>query len=121
MLVAVSDCLRANTRSADCVARTGGEEFLILLPQTNLSGAVRAAEKIRDAIAQLRISPSPSGDTDGPESASTEHSVEVTASIGCAQHSGSESLEDLYGRVDTLLYASKDQGRNRISHETSAP
>ncbi len=114
--MAVSDCLRANTRSADCVARTGGEEFLILLPQTNLGGAVRAAEKIRDAIARLRITPSPNGDAGRAVNA-----VEVTASIGCAQHSGSESLEDLYSRVDTLLYASKDQGRNRISHETSEP
>lgn len=124
VLMAVSECLRANTRSADCAARTGGEEFLILLPQTNLSGAVRAAEKIRDAIAKLRITPSPNGEAHANEPAATTapaSTVEVTASIGCVQYSGSESLEDLYGRVDTLLYASKDQGRNRISHETSGP
>ena len=55
LLAAVSDVATSTTRASDFVARYGGEEFLVLLPNTDLAGAVLACDKLREAIAQLRV------------------------------------------------------------------
>jgi len=92
-------------RPGDLVARYGGEEFVALLPGTGLDGAVQLAERMRRAVADLRITcPRPDG-----------HPV-VTASFGVATRiprSADRSL-DLVQAADRALYRAKNAGRNRV-------
>lgn len=99
VLVKVSDCLRRNTRAADTVFRYGGEEFAILLSDTDLSGAVIVAGKLQGALAKLVIPLAA-----GPQS--------VTVSIGVAQAAENEFPSDLIRRTDAAMYAAKSAGRN---------
>lgn len=94
-------------RSFDFVARLGGEEFVVLLPQTDLLGAVTVAERLRMAVAEK---PFQIG----------EHVVPATVSIGVSsltERSGGESVtpEDVLDVADRRLYASKESGRNRVT------
>ncbi len=101
---------RANTvlrTSSDWVARTGGEEFLIVLPETDLAGAVAIGERVRQEIGDKPILTAV-----GP--------VSVTVSIGAssvrpAWQAGSISTKDLLRTADQCLYASKDAGRDRTT------
>lgn len=101
-LVETARILSASARQGDIVARWGGEEFLLLLPETRLDDALALADRLKDAISSIRI---PSGN--GP--------VRLTASFGVAQKAGHDSLEELISEADALLYRSKKEGRNRIS------
>ena len=76
VLAEVASCVAAQLRSLDRVGRNGGEEFLVLLPDTSLDEAVEVAERIRHRVAQLRIDGMPEGQP-------------VHVSIGCAQYSPS--------------------------------
>jgi diguanylate cyclase (GGDEF)-like protein len=97
-------------RDTDILARLGGEEFAVLLPETSITGAMAMAERLRLAIAQ------------------TEQGVPgldlVTASLGVAQLTGgSENLHSLLERADRALYRAKHNGRNRVerAEEDEAP
>ncbi|AWK85676.1 diguanylate cyclase [Azospirillum thermophilum] len=93
---------RAVLRDADQVARFGGEEFVVLLPETDEDGALAVAERLRRAIAGLPV------DVDGLP-------VQVTASIGVASWAAAEpSLEHTLRRADAALYEAKQAGRNRV-------
>ena len=99
VLAAVGVALRASLRASDFAGRFGGEEFLILLPETTLDGAFVTAENIRMAIAALVVP-----GTDHP----------ITASLGIAdllQHAG--SADRLLREADRALYSAKAAGRNR--------
>ncbi len=76
----------------------GGEEFLILLPQTDLDGAYRVAEKIRRAM----------------ENATHPVAGACTASFGVAERMKGEAYSDLFRRADEALYRAKENGRNRL-------
>jgi diguanylate cyclase (GGDEF)-like protein/PAS domain S-box-containing protein len=90
-------------RSIDLLARLGGEEFVILLPASDLSGATMLAERIRDAIA--------SADIKVPGAAA----LRCTASFGCATLEGAlGTLASLLSRADAALYDAKHAGRNRV-------
>jgi diguanylate cyclase (GGDEF)-like protein len=80
------------------LGRVGGEEFLVLLPDTTLRGALRVAERIREAVGQRPL--------DGKH--------EVTVSVGIAEYRGSETVGSLLGRADKALYGAKRGGRNRV-------
>jgi diguanylate cyclase (GGDEF)-like protein/PAS domain S-box-containing protein len=97
----VNGCI---TRSADLAARYGGEEFGIILPHTDLKGALHVAEKIRLRIAGLGI-----------EHVTSTFQV-VTLSLGVATMvpSGDNSAEVLIERSDRSLYEAKKSGRNRV-------
>lgn len=101
-LVATARALAHSARQGDIVARWGGEEFLFLLPETKLEAAIAMAERLKEAISQIRV-----------PSASEE--IALTASFGVAQKSGHENLEELISEADALLYQAKQAGRNRIS------
>jgi diguanylate cyclase (GGDEF)-like protein len=92
-------------RPGDTTARYGGEEFAVILPGTELAGAVYVAECVRNAVAALNIqhADSPSG--------------VVTVSIGVSvkMPSGSETLEAFVSEADTALYAAKRAGRNQVA------
>ena len=104
VLRTVAATLRANTRSGDLVARSGGEEFIVLLPGVDSRVAVEIAEALRASIA----------------SQSWPHRL-VTASFGVATESNSSEIADisgLFGAADRALYHSKETGRNRVTHAT---
>lgn len=86
-------------READILARWGGEEFLVLLPETTLEGASRVAEDLRQYVAESRFSGAPS----------------LTISVGMAELGEDDTADSLLKRVDNALYAAKNGGRNRIA------
>jgi diguanylate cyclase (GGDEF)-like protein len=104
VLVAVAGILKKSVRGHDVIARWGGEEFILLLPETDLLEAAGLAERLRVAIADMRLNYA------GAE-------VSVTASFGVAQRQPKHpSLDALISSADDFLYQAKDLGRNRVSH-----
>jgi len=102
VLIELARIMLANTRKSDLVARTGGEEFMIVLPETQLSGCLHKAQMLQEAINASRIN---YGGT----------ALQITVSMGCARYLPGESMDDFYSRLDELLYSSKGEGRNRIT------
>ncbi len=101
VLQQLAQLLRQQVRDIDRIARWGGEEFALLLPQTDLTHAVEICQRIRLAIAALDFS----ADVPG---------LQVTASFGVAQHDEVGSYDKLLSRADQLLYQAKAQGRDRV-------
>jgi len=95
--------LKESVRTVDVVARFGGEEFVVVLPETALPGAVRFAERTAERIEQRIFVPSHGG-------------VRLTSSIGVASFPapGIETADDLFTRADLALYRAKSAGRNRV-------
>jgi diguanylate cyclase (GGDEF)-like protein len=105
-----SEVIRKNLRSDDIACRYGGEEIVVILPDTNLEEAMASAEEIRAAIAgqQLRYQ----GTTIGV----------VTASFGVAVSAAhGASVESLLRAADVALYTAKHEGRNRVCAQPSLP
>ncbi|MGN6244383.1 MAG: GGDEF domain-containing protein [Motilibacteraceae bacterium] len=100
-IAAVADVLRRSVRAHDLAARVGGEEFLVLLPATDLAAAVDVAERIRTCLAAQSL-PARSGP------------VSVTTSVGAAQVEAGEAWESLYERADRALLLAKESGRDRV-------
>jgi len=104
VLIATTDLLKKCVRDQDVIARWGGEEFILLLPETDLPQAAGLAERLRAAIAHMRLK------CDGAE-------IGVTASFGVAQRGAPHrNLDALISTADNYLYQSKDLGRNRVSY-----
>ncbi|MDH3453049.1 MAG: GGDEF domain-containing protein [Gammaproteobacteria bacterium] len=101
----VAEVLRKTIKGKDAAARFGGDEFVILLPDTPLAGALSVAESIRKAIDRARIRRSDSGETIG----------NLALSAGVAQMRDGESIQELLERADQALYQSKQNGRNRVT------
>jgi diguanylate cyclase (GGDEF)-like protein len=91
LLRRVAQYLKSHVRQGDLVGRWGGEEFVVLLPATDLPGAERLAERLREGIAALG----------------------VTASFGVALYQG--DLQGLFLRADQALYQAKALGKNRVA------
>jgi len=85
-------------------ARLGGEEFLILLPDTGIERAEVVAERLREALAALAIERS-------------GHTIRFTVSLGLTGAQDDEALDALIRRADTALYEAKTAGRNRVCVE----
>lgn len=90
------ECLR----SSDLFGRYGGEEFLLLLPQTNQESGVRIAERIREAFEQFPFD-------------SIKPGLRLSASIGVTLHRWGEEVEETLSRADQALYKAKSSGRNQ--------
>ncbi len=99
VLISVASIAEKFIRMSDLFARWGGEEFMILLPRTDLSEATRLAEELRILLSQTPYS----------------IAVSVTASFGIAQWEAGETFEHWFKRVDYALYRSKSNGRNRVT------
>lgn len=98
VLKAFSALLCAQIRDSDVIARWGGEEFMILLPDTSLTSAVKMAEALRQRI-EVHV---------------FETVTSITCSIGVAEFNSLEVADELLSRVDERLYAAKNGGRNRV-------
>jgi diguanylate cyclase (GGDEF)-like protein len=94
-----TDVIVEAVRSADFVSRFGGEEFLLMLPETTLAGAEQLAGRIRASIESLPIEGIPHP---------------VTASFGVTMAQKDDNTETLLRRVDEALYQAKEQGRNLV-------
>lgn len=97
----MKDCVKGR----DTVARYGGEEFVVLLPHTPVEGARALAEQIRATVQGCRIKRSDNQEPIG----------NITISIGVTAYREGESANDFLARADAALYASKEQGRNRVT------
>jgi two-component system, cell cycle response regulator len=98
-------------RSVDLVGRLGGEEFVVVMPETSLAGAVVVAERFRVAVAEEPFIPQ--GQTER---------LPVTVSVGIAvTGEGSDTIDTLLKRADDALYAAKHAGRNRVIALTARP
>ncbi len=107
VLQALTRLVKQNIRSVDVVARWGGEEFMVLMPQANLSAAFAVADKLRLAIAEYQFD-------------KVEH---LTVSFGVTVYDVEDDLNALLKRADDALYLAKQNGRNRVEtlvRETSA-
>ncbi|MFP4138813.1 MAG: diguanylate cyclase [Halomonas sp.] len=98
VLKALTGLVNRTLRDSDLHGRWGGEEFMVLLPETDLEAAGKVAEKLRQAIAHHRF----------------KGIGGVTASFGVAQLSPGENDRSLVHRVDEALYRAKALGRNRV-------
>lgn len=101
VLVMCAEVMRAELRDIDLPARIGGEEFAIVLPETDLEGAVALAERIRGSLGERRLR------------VGHGRPLRVTASFGvAAQHAGEDA--DLLVLSDAALYRAKRRGKNRV-------
>lgn len=98
VLKETAEITKSMIRKDDILVRLGGEEFLVLMPQTDTMEAVSVAEKVRKAL-ENNIHP-----TVGT----------FTASFGVAERNKSEGFKSLYKRADDALYRAKETGRNRV-------
>ena len=103
VLRALSDVFRESLRDVDLAARLGGEEFAVLLPETDYSGAAGVAERLRASLASLELQ-----DPDG-------QGFGVTASFGVAVYPEAQSVDELLRTADAALYRAKAEGKNRVA------
>lgn len=103
VLAGLGKLLRTGIRVVDAAGRWGGEEFVVLFPNTNAEGAFAAAENLRAAIEAMALN------DDGGRA------LQVTASIGIATLLPGESIDTFVDRADRAMYAAKMAGRNRVS------
>ncbi|MHB8923018.1 MAG: sensor domain-containing diguanylate cyclase, partial [Thermoleophilia bacterium] len=103
LLVALARILEHEIREVDLIVRYGGEEFLVIMPDTSGDVAVMTADRIRQLV-ESTVFP-----------AGNDRKAHITISIGAAtSRDGSESKEILMVRADTALYLAKERGRNRV-------
>ncbi len=100
----VANCISENVKGRDTASRFGGEEFAVVLPQTELADAVRLAYQIRSKVQSKKLVKKSNGDILGV----------ITISIGVARYDMKEGAEGLIQRADACLYAAKRSGRNRV-------
>ncbi|MDD5383430.1 MAG: diguanylate cyclase [Gallionella sp.] len=100
-LKCVANTLRQSARAQDVVCRYGGEEFVVICPDTGIDAAYQCAERLRMNVAALKFK-------------NQEAGIRLTISIGVAEKKeGVASIEELLNRADECLYAAKQGGRNR--------
>lgn len=104
LLKSVATAVRSSLRSQDIVARWGGDEIVILLPEAGVDDAAKVAGKLRAAV----------------EALSVEHGgrrISSTLSLGVAGHPRGAGLGETIARADAALYRAKEEGRNRVAAE----
>lgn len=104
VLTALGRVLSDVAREADVAARWGGEEFVVICPETSLEGALVLAERVRKQVEGHRFA---SG-------------LPITVSIGVAERRHDDTAETLFERADAALYRAKRRGRNRVASDALA-
>lgn len=106
VLRSIARTIQTSSRQTDFVARVGGEEFAVILPETSLFDALQFAEKIRAGVASEAI------EADG-----VRHPVTVSIGLANVPHSRIPSSATLFNAADQALYRAKNRGRNRVECE----
>jgi diguanylate cyclase (GGDEF)-like protein len=106
VLASFGDSLRRHTRATDVLVRSGGEEFLVLMPHTELDKAILVADRLRESLAAILIEPLPHP---------------VTVSVGVAELAPGEPGALLLRRADNALYEAKRLGRNKVIADCGPP
>jgi diguanylate cyclase (GGDEF)-like protein len=107
VLRAVAQKLREFLRADDCCARFGGEEFVVVLPDTALATAMDIGERIRKGIAQAPLL--------------TKPRIQPTVSIGVATMEQEQSINTLFAAADAAVYLAKNEGRNQVRSYMQMP
>lgn len=102
VLIALADLLRDTCRATDTIGRYGGEEFMIILPETPLEKAHTFAERLLERVREISV-------------AVNGESLSITCSIGVTDFAAGETEEDFIDRADQALYSAKTLGRNRVA------
>ena len=97
-LITFAEILRQSVRDTDIVGRWGGEEFMIICPETSINGAEYVASKIHTYLNNY----------------SFPHINTLTCSFGISESQKGDRIEDIVGRADKALYAAKEEGRNQV-------
>jgi len=103
VLKEVSKTIKNLIRDSDVCGRFGGEEFIVLAPNTKLNGALKLAERIKKTIENKKFE-------------FESQIIKVTVSIGITSASKTDSVFSLIERADKALYAAKENGRNRVEY-----
>jgi len=97
----LADCLKKVVRGSDYIFRYGGEEFTVLLNNTDIEGACHLAERLRTAVEDLQFK-------------SGKRNINFTISIGVTAHKQDDSVQRLFNRADKALYVAKKAGKNCV-------
>lgn len=108
LIVTLAQTIQESLRSTDVLARYGGDEFIVMLPETSAGRTIEVAERIRLAVENTSFS------ADGDRISST-----LSIGISCYPDDSGDS-EDIINRADQALYESKRKGRNTVSHFPSS-
>ncbi|NTV94961.1 MAG: GGDEF domain-containing protein [Thiobacillus sp.] len=102
VLVRLAETLHQLMREVDVVARMGGEEFAVLMPDTQAEVAVQVADRLRQAVAEMAVE-------------TPAATLRCTASFGVSEFlPGDSRIQDVFVRADQALYRAKQAGRNRV-------
>jgi len=104
ILCGVAQIIAAEVRREELVARWGGEEFAVVLPETSIKGARQFGERIRLTVEQTKFE-------------YDDRILQVTVSVGAASLAAGDTPESLIAKTDALLYQAKEKGRNRVCAE----
>jgi two-component system cell cycle response regulator len=107
VLVAVAGCLKKTLRESDLLARFGGEEFIIGLPETGREGSDTLADRLRQVVG-------------GHAMPGLDRAVTVSVGVAYVPSAGVESVDQLISRADAALYRAKREGRNRVASDAPA-
>jgi len=99
VIIAFAEILKESSRTVDILGRYGGEEFIALLPETDLAGGVIFAERVREKTEETILS---------------DNNLKFTVSVGVANYDGG-TTEEFLAQADTLLYDAKKSGKNKVS------
>jgi two-component system cell cycle response regulator len=103
VLVRIAEVIKRCLRTMDSAYRYGGEEFTILLPETNADEALTVAERLRNAVEEEKFSPD------------SDEDISVTVSVGVTGYRQNEKQSTFVHRADQAMYQSKENGRNSVS------
>ncbi len=101
VLKRVAQCVQHNIRKTDYFYRWGGEEFVLLMPMSNLQKSLVYAQKLREKISSLKF----------------EKIEQITCSFGLVEYKAEDNEMSITKRADELLYLAKNNGKNRVEHE----
>ena len=103
VLYKVGEIINSSLRTMDTAYRYGGEEFTVILPETRADEAEVVASRIKESLEEEIFAPQ------------INQQIKVTASFGITEYLPPENIHSFVNRVDQALYASKDEGRNKIT------
>ena len=110
VLIAIGEIISRSLRKVDYAFRYGGEEFVIILPETSLENAILTADRLRERIAE-------EASASVPESSARR--ITVSAGVACYPENGT-NREDLFSLMDRHLYKAKSMGKNTVCHSAAA-